>query len=61
MNISHNFPFLPEYAGHGMDIARELDVVEYDMIVICSGDGLMYEVWELSRSFDMISNLISMR
>ena len=30
--------------GHGIEIARELDLSKYYGIVIVSGDGLLYEV-----------------
>ncbi|KAK3728535.1 hypothetical protein QZH41_011620, partial [Actinostola sp. cb2023] len=32
-----------EYAGHAEKIALELNVEDWDGIVICSGDGLVYE------------------
>ena len=38
-----------EYAGHGKDKAKTLDVQKYSTIVICSGDGLGNEV---SHPFD---------
>lgn len=33
-----------EYAGHAKEIGLNLDVEQWDGIVICSGDGLVYEV-----------------
>lgn len=34
-----------EYSGQGVDIAREVDIEAYDMIVACSGDGLPHEIF----------------
>lgn len=34
-----------EYSGQGVDIARDVDVDAYDMIVACSGDGLPHEIF----------------
>ncbi|KAI1810398.1 sphingoid long chain base kinase-like protein [Poronia punctata] len=31
--------------GEGMDICRNLDITDYDVVVVCSGDGLAYEVF----------------
>ncbi|OBA23347.1 hypothetical protein METBIDRAFT_36414 [Metschnikowia bicuspidata var. bicuspidata NRRL YB-4993] len=33
-----------EYSGHASDIARELELSEYDIIACCSGDGVPHEV-----------------
>jgi len=33
-----------DYAGHAEKAAMELNMQEWDGIVICSGDGLVYEV-----------------
>ncbi|CAK9436087.1 uncharacterized protein LODBEIA_P06450 [Lodderomyces beijingensis] len=33
-----------EYSGHATDIARELDIDQYDVIACCSGDGIPHEV-----------------
>ncbi|KAG7660366.1 LCB4 [[Candida] subhashii] len=33
-----------KYHGHGIDIARELDISKYDIIACCSGDGIPHEV-----------------
>ncbi|XP_031558593.1 sphingosine kinase 1-like [Actinia tenebrosa] len=33
-----------EYAGHAKEIGLNLDVEQWDGIVICSGDGLVYEL-----------------
>ena len=32
-------------ANHGMNILEQLDVDEYDVVVVCSGDGLAHEVF----------------
>ena len=34
-----------EYGGHGREIATTMELSDWDGIVICSGDGLVYEVW----------------
>ena len=36
--------FETKYHGHATEIARELDVNDYDIIVCCSGDGIPHEV-----------------
>lgn len=33
-----------EYGGHGREIAMALNISDWDGVVICSGDGLVYEV-----------------
>lgn len=33
-----------EYSGHASDIARELDISQYDVVACCSGDGVPHEV-----------------
>ncbi|KAI3404058.2 LCB4 [Candida oxycetoniae] len=33
-----------EYSGHAYEIARDLDIDQYDIIVCCSGDGIPHEV-----------------
>ncbi|CAH6722857.1 sphingoid long chain base kinase 4 [[Candida] jaroonii] len=33
-----------KYSGHARDIAKDLDISKYDMIVCCSGDGIPHEV-----------------
>lgn len=33
-----------KYSGHGVEIARELDINNFDLIVCCSGDGIPYEI-----------------
>lgn len=33
-----------EYSRHATDIARDLDINKYDVILCCSGDGIPYEV-----------------
>ncbi|KAF7594651.1 sphinganine kinase lcb4 [Aspergillus hancockii] len=34
-----------KYSGHGTEIAQNIDINAYDVIVPCSGDGLVYEVF----------------
>ena len=34
-----------KYQGEAMEIAEKLDIDGYDMIVSCSGDGLVYEIF----------------
>lgn len=34
-----------KYNGHGVDIARALDIEAYDVVACCSGDGIPHEVW----------------
>jgi sphingosine kinase len=34
-----------QYNGHGVEIARELDIEAYDVVACCSGDGIPHEVW----------------
>lgn len=34
-----------KYRGEAIEIAEKLDIEAYDMIVSCSGDGLVYEVF----------------
>lgn len=34
-----------KYNGHGVEIARELDIEAYDVVACCSGDGIPHEVW----------------
>ncbi|KAF2833469.1 sphingoid long chain base kinase-like protein [Ophiobolus disseminans] len=34
-----------EYQGHGVDIAKDLDIEAYDVVACCSGDGIPHEVW----------------
>lgn len=33
------------HGGHAMEIAQKIDIDAYDAIVCCSGDGLLYEVF----------------
>ncbi|KAH7095411.1 sphingoid long chain base kinase-like protein [Paraphoma chrysanthemicola] len=33
------------HQGHGVDIARDLDIEAYDVVACCSGDGIPHEVW----------------
>jgi len=33
-----------EYAGHAVEIMLTMNLLHVDGIVICSGDGLVYEV-----------------
>lgn len=33
-----------KYSGHARDIAKDLDISKYDLIVCCSGDGIPHEV-----------------
>jgi len=33
-----------EYAGHAVEIMLTMNLLDVDGIVICSGDGLVYEV-----------------
>ena len=40
-------PFFVEYSGHAASVAKEYDLSCVTGIVLCSGDGLLYEV----RSF----------
>ena len=44
MLIQSSFNNISEQASQGMDIAYNLDLGKWDGIVICSGDGLAYEV-----------------
>lgn len=44
MIIVFCFTLWTEYAGHAKEIGLNLDVEQWDGIVICSGDGLVYEV-----------------
>lgn len=40
-----NFVFLyVEYAGHAVEMMLSMNLLHVDGIVICSGDGLVYEV-----------------
>lgn len=34
-----------QYQGHGVEIAQKLDITAYDIIAVCSGDGLAHEVF----------------
>lgn len=34
-----------QYRGHGVEIAQKLDITAYDIIAVCSGDGLAHEVF----------------
>lgn len=34
-----------QYQGHGVEIAQKLDIAAYDVIAVCSGDGLAHEVF----------------
>lgn len=34
-----------QYNGHGVEIARQLDIEAYDVVACCSGDGIPHEVW----------------
>ena len=36
--------FSTEYAGHAEEMMMSLNLLHFDGIVICSGDGLVYEV-----------------
>lgn len=38
---------IAEYAGHAHDLIQELDLDEWDAVIIVSGDGLIYEVIKL--------------
>ncbi|KAG9187041.1 sphingosine kinase [Alternaria panax] len=31
--------------GHGVELARDLNIEEYDVVACCSGDGIPHEVW----------------
>ncbi|KAI5965482.1 LCB4 [Candida theae] len=33
-----------EYSGHATDIARDLNIDDYDVVLCCSGDGIPHEV-----------------
>lgn len=33
------------YRGHAMDIAKNIDIDAYDVVAPCSGDGVVYEVF----------------
>ena len=35
---------LTEYSGHAAEMMQSLNLLDFDGIVICSGDGLVYEV-----------------
>ena len=39
-------------AGQGMEIARALDTAKFDTVVVCSGDGLVHEVFNGLASRD---------
>ncbi|KAF2869712.1 sphingoid long chain base kinase-like protein [Massariosphaeria phaeospora] len=34
-----------QYSGHGVDIAKNLDMEAFDVVACCSGDGIPHEVW----------------
>jgi sphingosine kinase len=34
-----------EHQGHGVEIAQNMDIEAYDVVVCCSGDGIPHEVW----------------
>ncbi|MCJ1348164.1 sphinganine kinase lcb4, partial [Peltigera leucophlebia] len=34
-----------QFQGHGVEIAQKLDIAAYDVIAVCSGDGLSHEVF----------------
>ncbi|KAL1791783.1 hypothetical protein ACET3X_009534 [Alternaria dauci] len=34
-----------QHNGHGVEIARDLDIDAYDVVACCSGDGIPHEVW----------------
>ncbi|KAJ4296478.1 sphinganine kinase lcb4 [Kalmusia sp. IMI 367209] len=34
-----------KHNGHGVEIARDLDIEKYDVVACCSGDGIPHEVW----------------
>jgi sphingosine kinase len=34
-----------QHSGHGVQIARNLDIDAYDVVACCSGDGIPHEVW----------------
>jgi sphingosine kinase len=34
-----------QHCGHGVEIARKLDIDAYDVVACCSGDGIPHEVW----------------
>ena len=36
--------FFSEYAGHAAEMMLSMNLLHVDGIVICSGDGLVYEV-----------------
>jgi sphingosine kinase len=34
-----------QHQGHGVEIAKHLDIEAYDVVACCSGDGIPHEVW----------------
>jgi diacylglycerol kinase family enzyme len=42
--IAFVYIYISERAGHGRQLARELDVSKYDALLVVSGDGLICEV-----------------
>ncbi|KAF1834247.1 sphingoid long chain base kinase-like protein [Decorospora gaudefroyi] len=34
-----------QHQGHGVEIARDMDIEAYDVVACCSGDGIPHEVW----------------
>ncbi|KAL5115212.1 sphinganine kinase lcb4 [Pleosporales sp. CAS-2024a] len=36
---------LTDHSGHGVEIARNMDIEAYDVVACCSGDGIPHEVW----------------
>ena len=50
-----------QYAGHGTSIMEQLDVDAFDMVVVCSGDGLAHEVFNgLGKRSDARKSLLMM-
>lgn len=46
-----NLVFLyAEYAGHAVEMMMSINLLHVDGIVICSGDGLVYEVLYTQRT-----------
>jgi len=48
-----------QHNGHGVEIAKELDIEKYDAVACCSGDGIPHEVWNgLSQREDAARALV---
>jgi len=47
-----------EYAGHAREIVRTMRLDEWNGIVIVSGDGLIFEVCEISATFSFRVRMI---